>query len=96
MHFSSVLASALLLSLSSFGLVAAQAFERPHGIDSGNTACTGACVADPKLLNCPRTQYRPQYGCFMCCISDDDMDRLDEGFASLDDNEAGHGDDDDY
>jgi hypothetical protein len=33
------------------------------------------------------TQYRPQYGCYMCCISDDDLDRLDEGFASLDDDE---------
>jgi hypothetical protein len=28
----------------------------------------------------------------MCCISDDDLDRLDEGFASLDDDEeAGRG-----
>ncbi|KAL3497022.1 hypothetical protein BJX62DRAFT_231649 [Aspergillus germanicus] len=91
MHFPSLLTSTLL-SLSSLGLVTAQAFEKPHGIDSGNTACTGACVADPKLLACPRIQYRPQYGCYMCCISDDDLDRLDEGFASLDDDEeAGRG-----
>ncbi|KAL2846734.1 hypothetical protein BJX68DRAFT_268454 [Aspergillus pseudodeflectus] len=87
MHFPSLLTTTLLLSLSTLGLVTAQAFEKPHGIDSGNTACTGACVADPKLLACPRIQYRPQYGCYMCCISDDDLDQLDEGFASLDDDE---------
>ncbi|KAL2866403.1 uncharacterized protein BJX67DRAFT_381925 [Aspergillus lucknowensis] len=77
-----LLASALL-SLS--GSATTQAFERPHGIDSGNTLCAGACVPDPALLTCSRIQFRPQYGCFMCCLSDDDLDNLDETFTPLDD-----------
>ncbi|KAL2853421.1 hypothetical protein BJY01DRAFT_64025 [Aspergillus pseudoustus] len=92
MHFPTFLTSTLLLSLSSLGAVTAQALEEPHGIDSGNTACVGACVADPKLLACPRVEYRPQYGCYMCCVSDDDLDRIEPQPASrpLDDDEAYH------
>ncbi|KAL3471681.1 hypothetical protein BJX99DRAFT_262993 [Aspergillus californicus] len=84
MHF---LTSALLLSLSLTNTATAQAFERPHGIDSGNTICTGACVPDPGLLSCDHIELRPQYGCFMCCISDDDLDILDEMIGERDDQE---------
>ncbi|KAL2817403.1 hypothetical protein BJX63DRAFT_429791 [Aspergillus granulosus] len=98
MHFLSLLTSTLLLTLSSLGAVAAQGFGKPHGIDSGNTACTGACVDDPELLDCSRIQYRPQYDCYMCCISDDDLDRMDEGFGPLDEEDGyrrGYDQDDD-
>ncbi|KAL2819902.1 hypothetical protein BDW59DRAFT_164812 [Aspergillus cavernicola] len=78
------LLASTLLSLSLSNPVTAQ-FEKPHGIDSGNTACAGACLPDPGLLPCERIQFRPQYGCFMCCISDDDLDNLDEGWDNDDD-----------
>jgi hypothetical protein len=29
---------------------------KPHGIDSGNTLCTGACVSDPGLLACEQIE----------------------------------------
>ncbi|KAI9368271.1 hypothetical protein BJX61DRAFT_546694 [Aspergillus egyptiacus] len=52
----------------------AQAIEPPHGIDSGNTVCLGSCVQDPALLDCGFVKFRPQYGCYMCCITDDGLD----------------------
>ncbi|KAL4874142.1 hypothetical protein BDV12DRAFT_192004 [Aspergillus spectabilis] len=68
--------------------------EKPHGIDSGNTLCTGACVSDPGLLACEHFEFRPKYGCFMCCISDDDLDHLDEKFVPLGEDEEDHDDGD--
>ncbi|KAL4934907.1 hypothetical protein BDV06DRAFT_144665 [Aspergillus oleicola] len=61
-----------------------KAFGRPDGIDSGNTVCTGACVSDPDLLGCEHVEFRPQFGCYICCLSDDDLDGLDRTFAPLD------------
>ncbi|KAL4885334.1 hypothetical protein BJY04DRAFT_214664 [Aspergillus karnatakaensis] len=58
---------------------------KPHGVDIGNQLCTGACVADPGLLICEHVEFRPKYGCYMCCISDDDLDHLDEKITPLDD-----------
>ncbi|KAL4806450.1 hypothetical protein BDV18DRAFT_160515 [Aspergillus unguis] len=49
-------------------------FGRPSGIDSGNIICGGACVSDPELLDCPHIEFRPQRGCYECCLSDDDLD----------------------
>ncbi|KAL5333426.1 hypothetical protein BJX70DRAFT_380957 [Aspergillus crustosus] len=62
-------------------------FGKPHGVDSGNTLCTGACVSDPGALACEHIEFRPKYGCFMCCLSDDDLDHLDEKIVPLGDDE---------
>ncbi|KAL4927390.1 uncharacterized protein BDV17DRAFT_292611 [Aspergillus undulatus] len=69
-------------------------FGRPQGLDTGNKACAGVCVLDPALLACEHKEFRSKYGCFMCCISDDDLDRLDESFGPLDGSED-TGDEDD-
>ncbi|KAL4778995.1 hypothetical protein BJX76DRAFT_342067 [Aspergillus varians] len=61
-----------------------QVIEKPHGIDSGNTVCGGNCVADPAALSCAHKEFRPKYGCYMCCLSDDDLDDLDKTFKPLD------------
>ncbi|KAL4768405.1 hypothetical protein BDW60DRAFT_211069 [Aspergillus nidulans var. acristatus] len=53
------------------------AFGRPNGIDTGNKICGGACVTDPNVLACKHIEFRPQLGCFECCLSDDDLDHLD-------------------
>ncbi|KAL4901910.1 hypothetical protein BDW74DRAFT_181352 [Aspergillus multicolor] len=47
---------------------------RPHGVDIGNKFCGGQCVSNPKLLACPQIEYRPQLGCYECCISDEELD----------------------
>ncbi|KAL4754447.1 hypothetical protein BDW72DRAFT_127340 [Aspergillus terricola var. indicus] len=53
------------------------AFSRPNGIDTGNKVCGGACVTNPNVLACKHIEFRPQLGCFVCCLSDDDLDHLD-------------------
>ncbi|KAL4964694.1 uncharacterized protein BDV14DRAFT_200742 [Aspergillus stella-maris] len=61
-----------------------KAFGRPEGVDIGNKVCTGACVTDPDLLGCAHVEFRPQFGCYICCLSDDDLDGLERTFEPLD------------
>ncbi|KAL4917483.1 hypothetical protein BDW62DRAFT_183745 [Aspergillus aurantiobrunneus] len=57
---------------------------KSEGVDSGNTLCSGACVSDPGTLSCQHAKFDAKYGCFMCCLSDDNLDNLDESFIPLD------------
>ncbi|KAL4800029.1 hypothetical protein BDV19DRAFT_384867 [Aspergillus venezuelensis] len=61
-----------------------KAFGHPEGIDIGNKVCTGACVTDRDLLGCAHVEFRPQLGCYICCLSDDDLDGLERTFEPLD------------
>ncbi|KAL4735064.1 hypothetical protein BDV11DRAFT_41211 [Aspergillus similis] len=84
MHFQAVPLSVVTL-LASVGVHAQvhkdpyniPAFGQPNGIDIGNKVCGGACVTDPNVLTCKHIEFRPQLGCFECCLSDGDLDHLD-------------------
>ncbi|PYH94122.1 hypothetical protein BO71DRAFT_326160 [Aspergillus ellipticus CBS 707.79] len=44
---------------------------RPHGIDTGNVACVGACVGDPRDLPCSSPKWQAQLECYICCFEND-------------------------
>ncbi|PYH47776.1 uncharacterized protein BP01DRAFT_354309 [Aspergillus saccharolyticus JOP 1030-1] len=66
--------SALFLATITLLASTVSAQTKPHGIDTGNEACVGQCVRDPKLLKCPKTKYQPDQNCYVCCWADDDAD----------------------
>ncbi|KAL4957980.1 hypothetical protein BDW69DRAFT_180071 [Aspergillus filifer] len=93
MHFRTSTLSVALFTFLTCAVTAQQpdpeaynpkAFGRPTGVDIGNKVCTGACVADPDLLGCAHVEFRPQLGCYICCLSDDDLDGLERTFQPLD------------
>ncbi|KAK1148346.1 hypothetical protein N8T08_010156 [Aspergillus melleus] len=50
----------------------------PHGIDKGNTICLGQCTPNPAELSCKAPVFKKEKGCFVCCLSDDDLDDFDK------------------
>ncbi|KAF9883210.1 hypothetical protein FE257_003867 [Aspergillus nanangensis] len=72
MHFSPHLLSTLCMLVTG---ISAGLINPNHAVDIGNTACIGACVPDARSLGCKNPVFKPAKSCYMCCISDDNVDQ---------------------